>query len=99
MPCRVFDIPGRVHVSVAGEAAGPAPETRLALASFPVHDPARRASLARVRGVDLDNPAGCLVLQAFDQGTPGIGEDAPVQPGLLADVVSRLLDRPTCRAG
>ena len=43
------DVACRVHVGVAGVAAGRAPEARLALARPPVHVPARRAPLARVR--------------------------------------------------
>src|ERR1700690_4090336 len=47
------DVDGRVHVSVAGETAGSAPEHGLALTRSPVHQPARRAPLARQRGTDL----------------------------------------------
>src|SRR3984885_6742271 len=57
------DVAGRAHVGVAGVPAGRAPEPRLALARPPVHAPARRAPLARVRGWYLLHPAGGLVLQ------------------------------------
>src|SRR5690606_29651816 len=52
------DVPCRVDVSVAGVSAGPAPVGGLVLARLPVHDPARRAPLTRVRGVDLLDAAG-----------------------------------------
>src|SRR5208337_3852466 len=58
------DVPGRVHVSVDRQAAGPAPEPRLALSRFRVATPAARAGLRRVRRVDFLDPSGCLVLQA-----------------------------------
>ena len=77
------DVPGRVHVSVAGVTAGSAPEDGLALARLPVHLPARRAPLARERGFDLLHPAGRLVLQPAHQQAPPRPQDAPVQPGLL----------------
>ena len=80
------DVPGRVHVSVAGVPAGSAPEDGLALARLPVHLPARRAPLARERGTDLLHPAGRLLLQAAHQQPPPRSQDAPVQPGLRADV-------------
>src|SRR5690606_11390265 len=78
MPCRVCDVPGRVHISVARVTAGPAPVTRLALTRLPVHDPARRAPLTRVRGIDLHHPPGRLVLQALDQTAPSGRQDRPV---------------------
>src|SRR5690242_16091938 len=56
MPCG--DVDGRVHVSVGGKTAGRATEVGLALARLAVHIPARRAPLARVRGLDLLDPAG-----------------------------------------
>ena len=46
------DIPGRVHISMAGVSAGGAPEDGLALARLRVHLPARRAPLARERRFD-----------------------------------------------
>ncbi len=51
------DVPSRVHVSIAGETAGSAPEDGLTLARRPVHLPARRASLARVMPPYLMYPA------------------------------------------
>jgi hypothetical protein len=42
MPCG--DVPGRVHISIAGKAAGGAPEFRLALARLPIHQPGIRAA-------------------------------------------------------
>jgi hypothetical protein len=52
------DADGRVHVRVAGETAGSAPEAGLALTRVPVHPPARRAPLAREHGVDLSTRPG-----------------------------------------
>ena len=80
------DVPGRVHVSVAGETAGRAPETRLALAGPPIHVPARRAPLARVRGIDLLYPAGALSCSSARQQAPARPQDLPVQPGFGPDV-------------
>ena len=71
------DVPGRVHVSVAGVSAGGASEDGLALTRLPIHMPARRAPLARERGFDLLHPAGRFVLQAADQQAPPGPHDAP----------------------
>ena len=76
------DVACRVHVGVAGETAGRAPEDGLALARLPVHVPARRAPLARERGSDLLHPARGLVLQPAYQQAPPRAQDPPVQPGL-----------------
>ena len=83
------DVPGRVHVSVAGVAAGHAAKQGLALAAARCDVPARRAALARVRGTYFLDPAGCLVLQAADQQAPSGSQDAPVQPGLGPDIAAR----------
>jgi hypothetical protein len=85
------DVPGRIHISVAGETAGRAHEVRLALTRLPVHMPARRAPLACESGFDLLHPAGCLLFQSAHQQAPSGSEDAPVEPGLLADVPSWVL--------
>src|SRR5258708_33425258 len=53
--------------------------------------PARRATLRGVRGIDLDDPAWRFLLQAGDEQTPAVGEDAPVKTGLLPNVLPRLL--------
>ena len=79
------DVPGRVHISVAGETAGSAPEDGLAIARLPVHLPARRASLARECGTDLLHPPRRLLLQAAHKQPPPGSQDASVQPGLGAD--------------
>src|SRR5690606_40477567 len=90
MHCSVIpNVTGRVHISVGGVSAGPASVTCLALARFPVHDPARRATLARVRGIDLHDPSRSLALQAGYEMSPPGGEDARVGPGLPADVTAR----------
>ena len=80
------DVACRVYVSVAGVSAGNAGETRLALARPRVHVPARRASLARVRGWYLLDPARCLFVHAAHEQAPTGGEDAPVQASLRGDV-------------
>jgi hypothetical protein len=82
------DVPCRVHVSIAGITAGGAPEGGLALARLPVHLPARRAHLACVRGVDLFDSAGSLLLQATDQQAPSRPHNASIKSGLLADVAT-----------
>ena len=64
------DVAGRVHVSVAGETAGYAPERRLALAGFPGDVPARAAALRGERGRYLLHPPGGLVLQPVDRAAP-----------------------------
>jgi len=85
------DVPGRVHVSVAGVTAGGAQEDGLALARPPVHLSARRATLACERRVDLLNPAGGLLLQPTDQQAPPGPQDASVKPSLGADALTRVL--------
>ena len=54
------DVPGRVHVRVAGEAAGRAHEPRLALTRVRIHVPARRAPLAREMRLDSLHRPGAL---------------------------------------
>lgn len=92
-PCRVSDVPCRVHISVARVSARPAPETRLALTRPPIHDPARRTPLTRERGLDFDHPAGRLVLQPGHQQPPPGRQDAPVQPGFLRHPAARCRHR------
>src|SRR5579864_5635437 len=73
------DVHGCVYVSVAGKAAGSAPEPRLALARFPVHVPARAATLRGVMRLDLLDPLSRLVLESAGQQAPSSGQDLPVQ--------------------
>src|SRR5712691_10667505 len=87
------DVPGRVHVSMDLEAAGAAPEPRLALSGFRVAVPAARAGLRGVRGADFLDPSGCLVLQAAHQQPPCGPHDLAVEPGLLADIPAWVLSR------
>ena len=54
--------------------------------------PARRAALARIRGVDLLYAARSLLLQSAAQDAPARGEDLPVQPGLGAHAPAGLVD-------
>ena len=86
------DVDGRVHIRVAGETAGSAPEYGLALTRVPVHLPARRATLARERGSDLLHPAWRLVLQQAHQQAPPRSQDLPVRAQLSAGRCGR--DRP-----
>jgi hypothetical protein len=87
------DVPGRVHVSVERVSAGGAGEDGLALARLRIHPPARRTTLARIRGTHLFDSARGLVLQtAYQQAPPG-PQDAPVQSRLLADIPPRPFDR------
>src|SRR5271165_3185265 len=76
------DVDGRVHIRVAGETAGSAPEDGLTLTRVPVHLPARRAPLARERGSDLLHPAGSFLLQPTYQQAPPGPQDLAVEPGL-----------------
>ena len=93
------DVLCRVYVSVAGVSAGGAPEDGLALARLRVHLPARRAALARERGIDLLNSARRLVLQAAHQQAPPGPKDPTVQPGFLPDTMARVLHRAFRRPG
>src|SRR5271165_2374852 len=93
------DVDGRVHIRVAGETAGSAPEDGLTLTRVPVHLPARRAPLARVMRLDPLHPAGRLLLQPAHQQAPPRPQDAPVQPGLLPDVPAGTIPRAPRRAG
>jgi hypothetical protein len=90
MPCG--DVPGRVHVRVAGKITGGALEDGLALTRLPVHMPACTAALTRERRVDLLDSAGSLVGQAPNQETPARREDLSVQPSLLAHITPGLID-------
>jgi hypothetical protein len=82
------DVLGSIHVGVAGVAAGSAPEDGLALARVPIHLPTRRAPLARECWFDAFYPAWCLLLQAAHQQSPSRPQDAPVQPGFLANILA-----------
>src|SRR5215472_19329761 len=88
MPCG--DVPGRVHVSMPGVAAGRAAEQRLALATVGCHVPALGAPLASERGINLLHSPSSLILQAAGQQAPATGEDAAVEPGLLPNVAARV---------
>jgi hypothetical protein len=90
MPCG--DVPGSVHIGIAGEVTGGAPEDCLALARLPIHVPARAAALARKRGINLLNSADCLLVQTADQQTPTGRENLPVQPSLLRHATPGLVD-------
>src|SRR6266516_1174128 len=93
------DIPGRVHISMAGVSAGGAPEDGLALARLRIHMPAGRTSLACEGGTDLLDPADGFLFQAARQQAPARPQDLAVQPGLGADVAARVLPRAPGRPG
>jgi hypothetical protein len=80
------DVPGRVHVSVAGETAGQAYEARLALARLRVCMAARRAPLTCEMRLDPYHSARRLVLQSTHQQSPARPKDPAVQPGFLANI-------------
>ena len=85
------DIPGRIRVSVAREAAGIAGEERLALATLRCDVPAPRAALACEGGIDPFYSARGLFLQTPNQQTPAGSHNLAIQSGLLADVPARCL--------
>jgi hypothetical protein len=91
------DVPGRVHVSVAGETAGCAHEARLALARLRVHVPAGRALLTSERGVDLLHPSGGFLFQSAYQESPARPQDFAAEPGLGTDVPAWIPGRPPSR--
>ena len=78
------DISSRVHVSIAGEIAGSAPEDGLALARLRIHLPTRRAALTRVMRLNFLYSAWSFLLEAAYQQTPSRPEDFTVEPGLLS---------------
>jgi hypothetical protein len=92
------DVPSRVHVGVDRQTADAAPEPRLALSRLRVAVPAARASLRRVRGVDLLYPPGCFPLQPTHQQAPTRPHDLPVEPSFGPDVPARIPDGPLGRA-
>ena len=93
------DVPSCVHVSIVGITAGGAPEDGLALTRVPVHLPARRALLARERGVYLLHSAGSFLLQATNKQAPSRPHDGSIKSGLLADVAARVLPCACSRLG
>ena len=89
------DVACSVDVGVAPScSAGLALEDRLALA-VPGRDvPARGASLRRIGGRDLLDPAVGLVLQARGEQSPAAAADRPVQPAFLSNAYTGLLEVP-----
>ena len=87
------DVACCVEVGVARTCrAGFALEHRLALAVSGSDVPAHRATLRRVRGRDLLNPAAGFVLQPHGEQTPTTAADATIKPAFLGNSVSGLLD-------
>lgn len=94
------DVACCVHVGVARPGgAGLALENRLALTVLGCAVPARGASLRRVRGRDLLDPAKSLVLQPGGQQAPAVEADRPVQAPFLRDVHPGLLHGAASAAG
>ena len=94
------DVACSVHVGVApSSSAGFALENRLALAVSECDVPARGASLRRIRGRNLFDPTTSLVLQTRGEQTPTAAADGPVQPTLLSDPHTGLLDGSPRTAG
>ncbi len=94
------DVACSVDVGVApSSSAGFALEDRLALAVPGGDVPARGASLRRVRGRYLLEPAESLVLQTRGEKPPTAAADGPVQSALLSNVHTGLFDSSPRRAG
>ncbi len=92
------DVDGRIHVSIAGEAAGRAPEVRLTLARLRSYMPARAATLRGEARADLLDTPCRLVLQPGDQAAPATCHDVPVEARLLANIAAWPLDSASRRA-
>ena len=92
------DVDRCVQIGVAGEAAGDAPEGRLALAALRGDVPARAAPLARVLRVDSANSPARFVFKAREEQAPALRQDAAVEAGLLRDVPSGRFERAARRA-
>jgi hypothetical protein len=92
------DVLGRVHVSVKRQTAGYAAEEGLALAALRCDVPARRAALARERGIDPFDPAGGLLPEAAYQQSPTRPHNLTVEPGFLTDFRAGFPCRPFGRA-
>ena len=94
------DVTCSVEVGVAPPgSAGLALEDRLALAVFGCDVPARGATLRRIRGRYLLDPAQSLVLQPCDEPAPATSADSAVEPTLLGNSGAGLLGGSARRAG
>jgi hypothetical protein len=92
------DVPGRIHIGVAGVSAGSAPEDGLALTRLPVHLPARTTALAGVMWPDSLNATGCLVIQPTYQQPPARPQNLSVEAAFSADAMAWFLESPSSRA-
>ncbi|SCK44829.1 hypothetical protein H180DRAFT_03965 [Streptomyces sp. WMMB 322] len=88
MSCGCIDVLRRVHIRVDRVSTRAASEDRLALSVLCCHVPACGATLGRISRRHQNHPAWCLVLGALEQAAPGMLQDRPVQPGLLAYIPS-----------
>jgi hypothetical protein len=93
------DITCRVNVSVTGETAGHTSEEGLALAALRCDVPARRATLARVRGWYSFDPSWGLVLKPLYEPTPARPKNSSVQASFLADIPAWRFWSPLRRPG
>ena len=94
------DVACGVDVGVAPSGiAGFTLENRLALAVSGGNMPASGASLRRIRGRDLVDPAASFVLQPCAEKPPAAAADGSVQPPFLRHTHAGLLDSSACRAG
>ena len=93
------DVACRVHVRVAGVSAGSAEEFRLALAVLSGNVSTRAATLARVRGWYLLNPARSLLFKSANEQAPSGTQDPPVKSGLRSNVAARRACSAFGRAG
>ena len=94
------DVACSVYVGVARTSlAGLALENRLALTVFGSDMPAQAASLRRVRGRDVLDPARGFMLQTRSEQAPTAAGDRTVQTAFLGNTPTRLLHRCPRRAG
>jgi hypothetical protein len=92
------DVPSRIDISVAGEAAGSAEETRLALARRLVYLTTCRATLTCIMRLNLLHPASCLFSQSADKEAPARSHNLPIETGLGTDVLAWILGSSPSRA-
>ena len=94
------DVACSVHIGVAPPSiASLALENRLALAVPRCDVPTFGATLRRVRSRDLLDPAESLVLQTPYELTPATSAHRTIEPALLGDSDTRLLESAARRAG
>jgi hypothetical protein len=80
------DVRGRVHVRISDETTGGACENGLALARIRIYPPARRAALARVRGINSFDPIRRLFFEQAHRQAPSGTENTPVKACFRPDI-------------